>query len=120
MKPTVPHAIQRAMERYGLKLSYDDLLDLCAECLKGYGRLSYMPDGKERHLLSCHGKPVVVIYAPFDGVTVHQQMGRIITLLPKEAATNASSKSVTQKYRNTRLVPRKKMPKSSWKNRRWT
>lgn len=111
--PTVPHAINRALERYGLKLTHDDLINLCHECMKGYGRLSFLPDGKERHILLCHAKAVIVVYAPYDGPygRVKQAHGKIITVLPPEAATSRSEHSPAKIYNKGRFRPRKKPPK---------
>lgn len=112
----VPHAITRALERYGLKLSYDDLLDMCNQCMMGSGRLGYMGDGKERHLVTVHGVALVVVYVPYNGETVFQRTGRIITILPKEAATPLGRLAT---YRKRRLSPPKKMPKKARKSNKW-
>lgn len=110
-----PHAVSRALERYGLKLTHGDMYDLCLECQKGYGRLSFLPDGKERHLLMAHNKAIVVVYAPFDGQRVHQKEGRIITILPKEAASPGAKSSVATKPNKFRMRPNSKPPKKSRK-----
>lgn len=108
-----PHAISRALERYGLKLSHSDIMDLCMECQKGYGRLSYLPDGKERHLLMSHGKAIVVVYARFDGGRVQQREGKIVTILPKEAASPGAKSSVATKPNKFRMRPTNKRPKKA-------
>lgn len=114
-KDVVPHAMSRALERYGLRLSYEDLYDLCLQCMKGDGRLGYMPDGKERHLVLCHGKALVAVYVPYDGETVFQRHGRIITLLPREAATPLGKHSRSRKFTKSRLRPPAKKPRKSHK-----
>ena len=115
----VPHAINRALERYRLKLTHDDLIDLCLECQKGHGRLSRMPDGKERHLVLCHQRAVVVVYAPYDGNMVRQKHGRILTVLPPDAATSRSVKSPAVRANAERARPRGKPPKKSRQDRGW-
>lgn len=118
----IPHATIRALERYGLKLTHGDLDNLAMECAKGYGRLRFLPKGRERHLVACHGKGVVVIYAPpgvHDPTHDHPKPnphGTIITVLPPEAATNKNKESF-QRRRLIRLKkPQAKIPK---KARRW-
>jgi hypothetical protein len=83
------HAVERAEERYGLKLSSKDLDTICEECVKGYGRLTKMPDGKERHLIAFQGKPMIVVYAPYTGPlgSVQRKAGVIVTVLPEDAAS---------------------------------
>lgn len=111
MSIIVPHSIKRALERYGLRLSLDDLNNIVTECQKGYGRLSYLPDGKERHLVMVHGKAVVLIYAPYDGTTVFQKMGRVITILPPEAARPGAQSSPATSRNKVRLRPPRRMPR---------
>lgn len=108
----VPHAINRALERYGLKLTTSDLIDMTDQCKQGTGRLSYLPDGKERHLLFCHGKAVVVIYAPESG-----RHGKIVTVLPKEAAMPGSITSPATKPNRQRARPRGKAPRKARQQR---
>lgn len=114
----VPHAINRALERYGLKLTYGDLLDLCAQCMKGDGRLGYMPDGKERHLVGCHGRALVAVYIPFDGERVFQKQGRIVTLLPPEAASPQGKYWKSRLGIKPRLRPPPKSPRKS-RRKKW-
>lgn len=109
----VPHAINRALERYGIKLTHKDLADLCAECLKGYGRLAYLPDGKERHLLMHSGKAIVVVFKPYDGKSVLQKEGRIITVLPRSAASPGAKGSPATAVNKKRMKPPKRAPKRS-------
>lgn len=109
------HAIIRALERYGLQINASDLMDLCLQCQQGYGRLSYLPDGKERHLLMCHGKPIVAVYAPYDGPygRVPMKEGKIVTILPKEAASPGAKSSPASKPNAFRMRPKRKTPKKS-------
>lgn len=107
----VPHAITRALERYGLKINYSDLFEMCQQCKVGYGRLTYLPDGKERHLVSCQGKVMVAIYAPPD--VSHIPQGRIITILPQSEAMPKARGSPATKYRARRARPSVKLPKKN-------
>ena len=104
------HAIDRALERYGLKLTEGDMLDLCRQCQTGYGRLSFNSDGKERHLVESQKKVLVVIYAPPTTANKH---GRIITVLPPEAATSKSSSSLAGFRNSQRLKPKARLPKKN-------
>ena len=92
----VPHAIEQALARYGLKLSWSDLRELEIACRDGAGRVQRMRDGSERHLVSIHGKAMVAVYLPEDYLIKQYKakphlvdqvtpLGRIITILPKEA-----------------------------------
>lgn len=105
------HAIDRALERYGLKLTPDDMIDLCLQCQKGYGRLSFTGDGKERHLVESHGKVVVVVYDPPDATS--PKYGKIITVLPPESATSKSPNSMANARNSTRLKPKARLPKKN-------
>lgn len=114
------HALNRALERYGLKLTASDLVDIAMECQRGYGRLRLLPHGKERHLVSCHGKPVVVVYAPpsVPDPTIKspnpRAYGTIVTILPPEAAMpNKNS------YQHKRIRNYKQPTKPPKKARRW-
>lgn len=110
----IPHAIQRAMERYGLKLTHGDLVDLCRACMIGNGRLSFLPDGKERHIANLHGKVVVVVYAPYDGPYGNKpKEGKVVTILPREAALKGAKSSFATKPNGFRMRPKKKVPKKS-------
>lgn len=118
----IPHAIERALERYGLKLSHGDLDDLARECMKGYGRLRYMQDGKERHIVAVHDKAVVVIYAPpgmhdpTHSAPKINPHGTIITVLPPEAATNQTAGSQRRRELIHAKKSQSKVPK---KARKW-
>lgn len=107
------HAIDRALERYGLKLSPDDMIDLCRQCMEGYGRLTYLEDGAERHLVSAHGVALVVIYAP-PSIT-SPKYGKIITVLPPAEATNKSNRSKIKLQR----LPLKGEQKPIKKRKHW-
>lgn len=99
----IPHAISRALERYGLKITYSDLFDMCQQCMAGYGRLSVSTDNTERHMVSCQGKVVVVVYAP---PVPGNRNGKIITALPKEDA-------YPKDRWKQRLRPPRKLPKKN-------
>jgi hypothetical protein len=80
----IPHPIQRAAERYGIKITLRDLMGLCQQCQVGYGRMSFFPDGSEQHIVMHNGKALVAIYRPHDGSYVRQKEGVILTILPRE------------------------------------
>lgn len=84
------HAITRAFERYGLKLTTEDLRALALMCAEGRGRLAKLPNGSERHLVEYCKIPMVVVYQPYLGpsnlASPHKGAGTIVTVLPQEAA----------------------------------
>lgn len=99
---TAPHAINRALERYGLKLTTFDLVNLSMECQKGYGRVCFLDGGRERHILMCHGKAVVAVYEPYTGPKgrVRHKHGLIITLLPPSAVVAGTRRAVNKNRKN--------------------
>lgn len=105
------HAMERALERYGLKLTHDDVVNMCLQCQVGYGRLSYAGDGKEKHLVECHGKVLVVVYSPPSSVS--PKYGMIITVLPRENATSRSPTSISKKAKSRRMKPSLRLPKKN-------
>ena len=107
------HTINRALERYGLKLNADDLIAMAKACVDGSSLLlAKLPYNRERHVLMVHGKAVVVVFIPykktsFPGDPVY---GRIVTVLPMEAASPGAPSSHATLMRN-KLRPPKKTPK---------
>lgn len=99
----VPHAIERALERYGLKLSLRELDCIAEECGKGYGRLSYMNDRKEKHLVRYRGLSLVVVYVP--ETDIYHTKGRVVTILPPEAATTNDIYSKSRQQRQAKAKP---------------
>lgn len=73
-----PHCIGRALERYGLVLSFDDLRTM-ESMIRGKQSLLIRRDkgGREIHALQFRNEAVRLVYAPGDG--------RIITFLPAKA-----------------------------------
>lgn len=83
------HAIQRAYERYRLKLNVADLRALAMKCAEQPGIA--LPDGTERHVLSFHNKLVTVVYRPrledsTNLASPYFTPGFIVTFLPMSAA----------------------------------
>lgn len=76
-----------------------------------------MPDGMERHLLACHGKAIVAIYAPHKETRVKERHGRIITILPPDAAFAKSRNSPATKPNMERARPRGKAPRKARQDR---
>lgn len=98
-----PHPIARAFERYGLKLTTDDLRQIALECATGRGRLAFLRDGAERHAMIYHGKAIVVIYKPNLGpsnlASPHRGAGSVITVLPREAALAGNDYSPATRFK---------------------
>lgn len=105
----VPHAIERALERYGLRLSFSDLDRISEECAKGYGRLSYMEDQKEKHIVHYLGASLVVVYIP--EVDASHPRGRVVTILPPEAATSSDIYAKSRVLKEVKIKPAKSLRK---------
>lgn len=117
----VPHAIQRAYERYGIKLSSDDLRQIAIACAEGKGCLSkYRRDGTERHAVMVHGRALVIVYRPrleaADLSHPHRGAGSVITILPQEAALAGNQGSIATKFK--RGSGQKKKPSRATRARR--
>ena len=113
MTDNIPHAASRALERYRLKLTVMDLRAMAEACATGKSmKLANLPRDKERHALMVHGKAVVVVFAPYMGPSYLERPfhGRIITVLPREAASPGASSSPASSVRQ-RLRPLQKLPK---------
>lgn len=110
-----PHAIARALERYGLKLTTDDLRQIALECETGRGRLAYLRYGAERHAMIYHQKAIVVIYKPNLGpsnlASSHKGAGSVITILPRGAALAGNEYSPATKFKRF-IAGNNKPPKS--------
>lgn len=118
MEPFNSHAANRALERYGLKINSDDLRSMAEACSTGQSlKLANLPRDQERHALMVHGKAVVVVFAPYLGPTnlLRPVHGRIITVLPREAASPGSKSSPATAYKAMRVSPIKKLPKKKRK-----
>lgn len=111
----IPHAIVRARQRYGLKLSTDDLRVIALQCAEGSCRLAYLPNGRERHLVEVHGRALVVVYRPHLGVsslnTPHQGAGSIITILPRESVIAGAARSPASHFKSRKITDYKRPKK---------
>lgn len=105
------HAIKQAFIRYGLDINRPDLVDMCKQCIAGSGRLAYLPDKNERHIVTCRGMVLVVVYSPC--ITKDFPFGKIITILPKEAAMTGAKSSYATKLNSKKMRPRQKLPKKN-------
>lgn len=114
-EPRQPHAITRALERYGLKLVKDDLRKIALECADGRGRLAYLKGGIERHAMIYNHKAIVVLYKPFLGpsnlASAHRGAGTVITVLPREAALAGNFRSPATRFKRF-IAGNNKPPKS--------
>lgn len=118
-KKPVPHAIPRALERYGVKLNADDLRAMAFQCYEGNGCLRKMENGTEIHIVKMYHKAIVVAYRPSYNTTKladsTQAPGTIITVLPKEAALSGKSRSPATRSKSIRAKTR--APKKNRKRR---
>ena len=80
MTDFIPHAAQRARERYGIVLSLTDLQDMSRRCLKGEGLLRRDDDGASHHTLIVGERVLWVVYRP-PGPGRHEH-GEIATVMP--------------------------------------
>lgn len=79
--PPVAHAIQRAKERYGIDLTWKDLLAIAKRCKAGEGYTGCKEDGSHFHTIVFGERVLWVIYrrpSPFkpDGI--------VVTIMPPE------------------------------------
>ena len=109
------HAIKQAFIRYGLDINRPDLADMCRQCMSGRGRLSYMPDKKERHIVTCRDIVLVVVYSPC--ITKDFPFGKIITILPREAAIKGAKSSYATKPNSEKMRPARKPPRKKKQRR---
>jgi len=109
------HAIKQAFIRYGLDINRPDLVDMCKQCITGSGRLAYLPDKKERHIVTCRDMVLVVVYSPC--ITKDFPFGKIITILPKQAAMKGAKSSYSTKPNSGKMRPSKRAPKKNRQRR---
>ena len=103
------YAIKQAFIRYGLDINRSDLVDMCKQCISGKGRLAYIPDKKERHMV------LVVVYSSY--ITRDFPFGKIITILPKQAAMTGAKSSYATKPNSGKMRPSKRLPKKTRQRR---
>lgn len=73
-----PHAILRARQRYGIELTVADLKTIEADCSKGLSMImGRWGDGYARHAV-LHKETALIVVIGSDG--------RVVTILPREAA----------------------------------
>ena len=81
-EPVRAHAAQRALERYGLTLSYKDLNELAARCARREGLVGRDPDGAAYHDLIFNDQMLRVLYRHPVGCA----QGFVVTILPKNSS----------------------------------
>lgn len=81
---TEPHCIQRARERYGINLSWQDLLQIQARCEAGEGRTGKKQDGTHFHMIPFENQVLWVVYKPAH-VSRHG-VGTVATIMPSNVA----------------------------------
>ena len=109
------YAIKQAFIRYGLDINRSDLVDMCKQCISGKGRLAYIPDKKERHIVTCRDMVLVVVYSSY--ITRDFPFGKIITILPRQAAMTGAKSSYATKPNSGKMRPSKRLPKKTRQRR---
>lgn len=85
--PPVAHAMQRAKERYGIDLSWADLLAIAKRCKAGEGYTDRKPDGSCFHVIVFGERVLWVVYrrpSPFD------PDGIVVTIMPPDKGSVVS------------------------------
>lgn len=91
-----PHAITRALERYDIQLTYQELSQLRDELLAGKWMLSRpVSDGKSLYSVVIHGKPALALFDPREK--------RICTFFHPNWTV---SKALRKKKKRTRFGPK--------------
>jgi hypothetical protein len=109
-KAHIPHAIRRAEERHGLKLTVPDLWDISHQCKLGYGRMKILRGGAEQHAVFIHGKELIVVWFPPTYGNHPRPDGVVATILPREAIRQMYDK---HKKSGRKMGPPKKLPKKA-------
>lgn len=60
------HCVDRAFERYGIELSWDDFMDIKRRCRVGEGRMEVGPRGQQTHALVIGERVLWVVFLPGD------------------------------------------------------
>lgn len=92
------HAAQRAAERLGLILSWDDLRAISLICKKGAGCNGKQPGSKEFHTVVYADRVLQVVYRR---ITPDEPNGIVLTVLPTSTIEHAVRKS--RQHRAARL-----------------
>ena len=86
------HAMERARERYGIELTFNDILQMSRRCAKGEGRTETTESGTTHHTLIVGDRVLWVIYK--HAALVGNADGRILTVLPAGAAIGRAIRDV--------------------------
>lgn len=95
-EPVIPHAIQRAKERYGIDLSVDDLTGLSARCQAGEGRTGGTEDGAQFHVLILRDRVLWLVYR--RPVPPHK-FGSVVTVMPASVGAAMTKRGAREKFR---------------------
>ena len=100
------HAAERARERYGIELTFQDVLDFAKRCKRGEGYLMTERNGAQRHTLIHCERVLWVVWMP---PTPLKPYGVVVTITPpnhsatKRVVSNASQQKLRRlgdrKYR---------------------
>lgn len=97
------HAAQRAAERYGLFLTWDDLRTIALICRNGAGCTGRMVGGREYHMVIFAGRVLFVIYRrDCPG----EPAGIVKTILPQEVASRVIRHNSRQRRQRLKIYPR--------------
>ena len=104
--PPVAHAMQRAKERYGIDLSWQDLHAIAKRCKGGEGYTHSKPDGSHFHVIVFGERVLWVVYkrpSPLD------PDGIVKTIMPPRVATVMNKRDAQQiaRHRGRRARRRK-------------
>lgn len=99
------HAAIRAMERYGVELTLEDIRWFARRCLKDEGLLETQADGAQRHTLIHDGRVLWVVYRPpGEG---RPKDGIVVTITPPSANTSIRTTIADMKQKWRRINGRR-------------
>lgn len=94
------HAMDRAKERYGIDLTFADVIGMSRRCAAGEGLTETLQDGVQYHTLIFGERVLWLVYKPghLDG---RGRDGTIITVMPSHVAMVRVKRDVAHMHRRT-------------------
>lgn len=96
MNPAMTHAADRAKERYGIDLSWPEVLDLSSRCAAGEGLMETKKDGTQCHAVIVGDRVLWLIYQPPNA---QYGNGKIITIMPPNVGEARARRDRRHKFR---------------------
>jgi hypothetical protein len=107
---TEPHCIQRARERYGINLSWQDLRQIEARCEAREGLTAKKPDGTRFHCITWGNQVLWIVFEPAS--VSRWGVGRVVTIMPPNVADALRSSDAENMRKRTGQY---KLRKRAWR-----